>query len=120
MSWKHGTMSVGPTSEIIARKAAAMFVCLWLRGFSASFADKLMDGFICFLERQEASIPEPTCQTCGGDRLMPMLSRVPGDQRLKIGKRLGITYSLGPGSGIELPMNICPDCGMIQSDRPLE
>jgi len=55
MSWKHGYMSIGQTTEIIARKAAAMFVCLWLRGFSASFADKLMDGFVVFLERQEST-----------------------------------------------------------------
>lgn len=53
MSWKHGCMFIGPTTEIIARKAAALFVSLWLRGVSASFADKLMDGFICYLERQE-------------------------------------------------------------------
>lgn len=53
MGWKHGCMFIGPATEIIARKAAALFVSLWLRGVSASFADKLMDGFICYLERQE-------------------------------------------------------------------
>jgi hypothetical protein len=53
MSWKHGTMDIGPTTEVIARKAAALFVSLWLRGVSASFADKLMDGFVVYLERQE-------------------------------------------------------------------
>lgn len=53
MSWRHGTMHVGRVNETIARKAAALFVSLWLRGVSASFADKLMDGFIVFLERQE-------------------------------------------------------------------
>ena len=53
MAWKHGCMSIGQTTEVIARKAAAMFVSLWLRGVSASFADKLMDGYITFLERQE-------------------------------------------------------------------
>jgi hypothetical protein len=51
--WKHGTIHIGRTAEIIARKAAAMFVSLWLRGVSASFADKLTDGYICFLERQK-------------------------------------------------------------------
>jgi hypothetical protein len=38
-------------------KAAALFVSLWLRGVSASFADKLMDGFITYLERQESLTP---------------------------------------------------------------
>jgi hypothetical protein len=52
-SWRFGFGSIGPTNETIARKAAALFVSLWLRGVSASFADKLMDGFICYLERQE-------------------------------------------------------------------
>jgi ribosomal protein L37E len=54
MAWKHGCMDIGPTTETIARKAAALFVALWLRGVSASFADKLADGFICYLERQES------------------------------------------------------------------
>ena len=53
LSWKPGVMHIGDTTEVIARKAAALFVSLWLRGVSASFADKLMDGFIVFLERQE-------------------------------------------------------------------
>jgi hypothetical protein len=51
--WKHGAIHIGQTTEVIARKAAALFVSLWLRGVSASFCDKLMDGFIGFLERQE-------------------------------------------------------------------
>jgi len=51
--WVHGAIHIGQTSEQIARKAAALFVSLWLRGVSASFCDKLMDGYICFLERQE-------------------------------------------------------------------
>jgi len=51
--WKNGTIHIGRTAETIARKAAALFVSLWLRGVSASFADTLMDGHICFLERQE-------------------------------------------------------------------
>jgi len=53
LSWESGTMYMGETTEVIARKAAALFVSLWLRGVSASFADKLMDGYIGFLERQE-------------------------------------------------------------------
>ena len=53
--WKHGCMNIGQTTRIIARKAAALYVSLWLRGVSASFADKLMDGYIVFLERQEST-----------------------------------------------------------------
>ncbi len=52
-SWKHGAIYIGQTSETNARKAAALFISLWLRNVSASFCDKLMDGYICFLERQE-------------------------------------------------------------------
>jgi len=54
--WKHGCIHIGQTTEIIARKAAALFVSLWLRNVSASFCGKLMDGFICLLERQEGII----------------------------------------------------------------
>ena len=53
MAWEHGCMHIGQTSKVNARKAAALFVSLWQRGVSASFADKLMDGFITYLERQE-------------------------------------------------------------------
>jgi hypothetical protein len=51
-SWKYGAIDIGQTSEGIARKAAALFVSLWKLGVSASFCDKLMDGYISFLERQ--------------------------------------------------------------------
>ena len=37
--WKHGAIHIGRTTEIIARKAAALFVSLWLRGVSASFTE---------------------------------------------------------------------------------
>jgi len=52
-SWKHGAIHIGQTSKINARKAAALFVSLWLRGVSASFCDKLMGGYVCHLELQE-------------------------------------------------------------------
>ena len=51
--WEHGSIHIGHTSEIIAHKAAALFVSLWLRGVSASFCVKLMDGYIGYLERQK-------------------------------------------------------------------
>jgi hypothetical protein len=53
--WVHGAIHIGATTEMIARKAAALFVSLWQRRVSASFCDKLMDGFIVFLERQEGT-----------------------------------------------------------------
>ncbi len=56
LGWENGGIYIGQTiTTTIARKAAAMFVSLWLRGVSASFADKLMDGYIVFLERQEST-----------------------------------------------------------------
>ena len=51
--WKHGAIHIGRCSEQIARKAAALFVSLWLRGVSASFCDKIMSGMIWFWELQE-------------------------------------------------------------------
>lgn len=53
LAWKGGYIAIAQTTEKIARQAAALFVSLWLRGVSASFADKLMDGYIEYLERQE-------------------------------------------------------------------
>ena len=50
--WKHGAIHIGQTTEIIARKAAALFVSVWLRGVSASFSDKIMSGMILFWESQ--------------------------------------------------------------------
>jgi len=52
-SWRHGCIHIGPTSEKIARKAAALFVSLWLRGASASFCDKIMLSMIAFWDLQE-------------------------------------------------------------------
>lgn len=56
LCWKHGTMGIGTGEETHARKAAALFVELWLRGVSASFADKLMDGFLFYTEFQEKAM----------------------------------------------------------------
>ena len=53
--WKHGAIHIGQTTEIIARKAAALFVSLWLRGVSASFCDKIIPGKIWFWELRERS-----------------------------------------------------------------
>jgi ribosomal protein L37E len=53
LSWKHGTMSIGQVCLEHALKAAALFVELWKRGVSASFADHLMDGYLMWLDLQE-------------------------------------------------------------------
>ncbi len=53
MSWQHGTMHFGIMPEIYARKASALFVSLWLRSVSASFANKLVSGYIMYLNFQE-------------------------------------------------------------------
>ena len=46
--WPQGVMHIGlyHVDSGLARAAAALFVELWLRGVSASFADKLMDAYI--------------------------------------------------------------------------
>ena len=51
--WKHGAIHIGQCVEKVARKAAALFVSLWLRGVSASFCDKIMSGMIWYWELQE-------------------------------------------------------------------
>jgi hypothetical protein len=53
LSWKQGFMHIGDVPHKNARKAAALFVSLWLRGVSASFADTLMQGFLMYLEASE-------------------------------------------------------------------
>ena len=53
LCWKQGFMHIAADNEVHAHKAAALFVELWLRGVSASFADKLMDGFLAHLELQD-------------------------------------------------------------------
>lgn len=52
LSWYHGYESINTNDEVIARQSAAIFVSLWLRGFSASFADNLAHGYAMWLELQ--------------------------------------------------------------------
>jgi hypothetical protein len=49
----HGTTGIGRVPEVYARKAAAMFISLWERGVSASFANKLMEGYLMYLSYQD-------------------------------------------------------------------
>ena len=53
LGWKHGTIGIGHVKMVHAKKAAAMFVSLWLMGVSASFADKLMEGYLMYLSYQD-------------------------------------------------------------------
>lgn len=53
LSWAHGFMAIPTDNETHAKKAAALFVELWLRGVSAQFADNLVDGYLSFMERQD-------------------------------------------------------------------
>jgi hypothetical protein len=53
LTWEQGTMCIGLShgEEELARRAAALFIELWNRGVSASFADKLMNGYIMWERR---------------------------------------------------------------------
>lgn len=53
LCWKPGFMHIPTDNQVHANKAAALFVELYLRGFSASFADKIMDGYLFYLEALE-------------------------------------------------------------------
>ena len=57
---------------------------------------------------------------CGSQRFAAILARVPDDLRIPIGKALHISYGLGPGSGLALPMTLCLNCGTIQGHWPIE
>ena len=50
LCWKKGFMHVPTDNELHARKAAALFIEMILRFVSASFADKIMDGYLFYLE----------------------------------------------------------------------
>ena len=52
LSWGHGVINIGPTTELFARKSAAMFVQLWLLGVAAPLAKTLMKGYLVWLEKQ--------------------------------------------------------------------
>ena len=53
LGWRHGSMGINADNDIIARKSVAVFVELWMRGFSCSFADHLAHGFAMWLELQD-------------------------------------------------------------------
>jgi hypothetical protein len=95
--WKHGAIHIGQCSEQIARKAAALFVSLWLRGVSASFCDKIMSGMIWFWGLQERP------------------RRVNSLSPLNLAKLLHKTYErLAPSFGYQTP----PETRRFQPDTP--
>jgi len=53
LGWRHGSVSINADNEIIARKSAAMFISLFLRGFTCSFADNIAHGYAMWLELQD-------------------------------------------------------------------
>ena len=53
LSWANGAIRIGQTSEVRARRAAAFFVSLWLRGTSASIANQQMKDYLMELEQNE-------------------------------------------------------------------
>jgi hypothetical protein len=101
--WVHGAIFIGQTTEVVARKAAALLVSLWLRGVSASFAVKLMEGYIMYLEK------------CWCNDLIPVNIRVPYDFRIEASKLLRVSYGIGPGSALELPALLCLNCGQLKA-----
>ncbi len=52
MIWPHGTLSIGKTTEPLAREAAAMFISLWNIGVEFGLAKILMQGYLAHLEAQ--------------------------------------------------------------------
>ncbi|MHC4297999.1 MAG: hypothetical protein ACYS7Y_11910 [Planctomycetota bacterium] len=67
MGWEHGTIGISAPEENIARQCAALFVELWLRNISASFASKIVDSFgigVKFQEEGNWKFLFPRCKTC--------------------------------------------------------
>lgn len=53
LDWACGIIGIGHVKETYARKAGALFIELWSRNISASFASKLMEGYLLYLSYQE-------------------------------------------------------------------
>jgi hypothetical protein len=52
MGWRLGSMGFNVDDEVIARKTAALFIELFMRGFTCSFADNVAHGYAMWLELQ--------------------------------------------------------------------
>jgi hypothetical protein len=52
----NGTTGLGRVPEVRARKAAALFISLWDRGVSASFATKIMEGYLMYLAYHDKGV----------------------------------------------------------------
>ena len=66
------------------------------------------------LDRLQRAKVHSRCQQCGSESLICINLLVPDEHHMKIGRLLGIDYSLGPGSGIQIPGRLCPRCGQVQ------
>jgi hypothetical protein len=53
MSWRYGGNGFNVDDEVIARQVSALFAELFLRNFSASFADNVTHGYAMWLELQD-------------------------------------------------------------------
>lgn len=57
--------------------------------------------------------PATGCQRCGAN-VIPIQAVVPAAVRMDVGRSVGISYSLGAGSGVPIDMTLCVECGQIQ------
>ena len=57
LSWKHGTVYIGPCTEHKAREAAAIFVLLWLKGVPAQMSVQLIIAY-AFIESYHDAISQ--------------------------------------------------------------
>lgn len=92
--WKYDAIHIGKTTEEFARKGAALFISLWLRGFSASLCCRLMEGWISHLELQEQP-PRLTLYRDETKRLYQLLAgeiKTNGDPKIQILYQLFLNY----------------------------
>lgn len=54
LSWKHGTIYIGPCPEHKAREAAALFILLYLKGVGAQMASQLTIAYAFIDSYKEA------------------------------------------------------------------
>lgn len=55
LTWKHGTVYIGPCTELKAQEAAAIFVLLWLKGVPAQISVQLIIAYT-FIESYHDAI----------------------------------------------------------------
>ncbi len=82
LCWVHGAIQLGKTTEVNARKSAALFVSLWLRAIAAPFANHIMQGYLMWLEVQDENkvVKCPTCH--GSGKMAPSSTGMKSSYRL--------------------------------------